>query len=363
MTFPSESSFPSLIARRTRYKLLEASYLAFNLSFLYNRLMKIENILVQWYLEHKRELPFRKNQDPYRVWISEIMAQQTQIDTLIPYYERWMNQYPTLDDLSVAEDDELYRLWEGLGYYSRVRNIKKAAIIIKNDFNNTFPTSKVKIESLPGIGDYTSSAIASICFNEKTAAIDGNVKRVMSRLFTLDENQDKKYFYSFVKTKIEEWMDHVEPTHLTQALMELGALICNKPAKCELCPLQSSCEAYKTQTVSEYPKPAKQLAKKEESIDIVLCINHQNKFALTLDHNDKLMNGYYRLPRLDQFNQIAASFDQSIKHVFSHKIWNINFYIAESNELNPNFIWVTKKESEALPIITVHRNFLKDKFI
>lgn len=325
--------------------------------------MQIEHKLVQWYLENKRELPFRKNQDPYRVWISEIMAQQTQIDTLIPYYERWMNQYPTLDDLSIAEDEDLYRLWEGLGYYSRVRNIKKAATMIKQDFNHTFPTSKVEIESLPGIGDYTSSAIASICFNEKTAAIDGNVKRVMSRLYTLDENLDKKHFYTFVKTKIEEWMNHVEPTHLTQALMELGALICNKPAKCEQCPLQSNCEAFKTQTVEDYPKPSKQLTKKEETIDIVLCMNQNNQFALTLDHNDKLMSGYYRLPRLDQFNQIDTIFDKSIKHVFSHKIWNVNFYISESNEKNPNFIWVTKKESETLPIITVHRNYLKEKFI
>ena len=325
--------------------------------------MQIEHKLVQWYLENKRELPFRKNQDPYRVWISEIMAQQTQIDTLIPYYERWMNQYPTLDDLSIAEDEDLYRLWEGLGYYSRVRNIKKAAIMINQDFNNTFPKSKSEIESLPGIGDYTSSAIASICFNEKVAAIDGNVKRVMSRLYTLDENSDKKYFYTFVKTQIEEWMHHVEPTHLTQALMELGALICNKPAKCELCPLQTYCEAFKTQTVGDYPKPTKQLTKKEENIDIVLCMNQNNQFALTLDHSDKLMNGYYRLPRLDQFNQIDIIFDKSIKHVFSHKIWNVNFYISETNEINPNFIWVTKKESETLPIITVHRNYLKEKFI
>lgn len=363
MTFPSESSFPSLIARRTRYKLLEASYLAFNLPFIYNNLMQIQHKLVQWYLENKRDLPFRINQDPYRVWISEIMAQQTQIDTLIPYYERWMNQYPTLEHLSLSEDEELYRLWEGLGYYSRVKNIKKAALIIKQDFNNVFPNTKEDIEKLPGIGDYTSSAIASICFNEKTAAIDGNVKRVMSRLYTLDENLDKKYFYTFVKSQIEKWMNSVEPTHLTQALMELGALICNKPAKCDICPLKSMCNAYITNTVNDYPKPAKQLSKKEETIDIVLCMNNQNQFALTLDHNDKLMSGYYRLPRLDQFNQIDLTFDKSVKHVFSHKIWNINFYVANINESSSDFIWVTKKESETLPIITVHRNYLKEKFI
>lgn len=326
-------------------------------------MQKIEQKLVHWYLEHKRDLPFRTNQDPYRVWISEIMAQQTQIDTLIPYYNRWMSIYPTLNDLVLSEDDDLYKLWEGLGYYSRVKNIKKASIILANDFKHQFPTSKKEIETLPGIGDYTSSAIASICFNEKTAAIDGNVKRVMSRLYCLDEFVDKKQFYNTVKSTIETWMEQVEPTHLTQALMELGALICNKPAKCEICPLQLNCMAYKTSTVNEYPKVTKQLDKKEETIDVVLCINSDNQFALTLTHNDKLMGGYYRLPRLDQFNELNSVYDKSVKHIFSHKIWNLNFYTCDINTTNNDFIWVTKKESEALPIITVHRNYLKEKFL
>jgi len=326
-------------------------------------MQNIEHKLVQWYLEHKRELPFRVNQDPYRVWISEIMAQQTQIDTLIPYYERWMRKYPTLNDLVTSEDDNLYKLWEGLGYYSRVRNIKKASILLANEFNLSFPTNKKDIESLPGIGDYTSSAIASICFNEKTAAIDGNVKRVISRLFCIEESNDKKLFYSFTKSTIESWMENVEPTHLTQALMELGALICNKPAKCELCPLNKECKAYLTDTVKLYPIANKQLVKKEEDINVLFIVNENNRFALTLDHNDKLMNGYYRLPRVDQIQNIETKFDKTIKHVFSHKIWNINFYIGRTNTSINDFIWVTKKESESLPIITAHRNYLKEKFL
>lgn len=326
-------------------------------------MQNIEHKLVQWYLEHKRELPFRVNQDPYRVWISEIMAQQTQIDTLIPYYERWMSKYPTLNDLVISEDDDLYKLWEGLGYYSRVRNIKKASILLANEFNLIFPTNKKDIETLPGIGDYTSSAIASICFNEKTAAIDGNVKRVISRLFCIEETDDKKLFYNFTKSTIESWMNNVEPTHLTQALMELGALICNKPAKCEICPLNKECKAYITDTVKLYPIANKQLVKKEENIDVLYIVNKENKFALTLEHNDKLMNGYYRLPRVDQIESVNITFDKTIKHVFSHKIWNINFYKSNTDTISENFIWVTKKESETLPIITAHRNYLKEKFL
>lgn len=326
-------------------------------------MQNIEHKLVQWYLEHKRELPFRVNQDPYRVWISEIMAQQTQIDTLIPYYERWMSKYPTLNDLVISEDDDLYKLWEGLGYYSRVRNIKKASILLANEFNLIFPTNKKDIETLPGIGDYTSSAIASICFNEKTAAIDGNVKRVISRLFCIEETDDKKLFNNFTKSTIESWMNNVEPTHLTQALMELGALICNKPAKCEICPLNKECKAYITDTVKLYPIANKQLVKKEENIDVLYIVNKENKFALTLEHNDKLMNGYYRLPRVDQIESVNITFDKTIKHVFSHKIWNINFYKSNTDTISNNFIWVTKKESETLPIITAHRNYLKEKFL
>ena len=157
--------------------------------------------LVHWYNSNKRDLPFRVNQDPYRVWISEIMAQQTQIDTLLPYYERWMNQYPSLNDLYIAEEEDLYRLWEGLGYYSRVRNIHKAALQIKVEHASIFPNTKESIQTLAGIGDYTAAAIASICFNEKQAAIDGNVKRVMSRLFLLDETSLKKDFNKQIKDK------------------------------------------------------------------------------------------------------------------------------------------------------------------
>jgi A/G-specific adenine glycosylase len=293
------------------------------------------------------------------------MAQQTQIDTLIPYYERWMHKYPTLNDLIISEDEELYKLWEGLGYYSRVKNIKKASLLLAKDFNQTFPTNKKDIETLPGIGDYTSSAIASICFNEKTAAIDGNVKRVMSRLFCMEESDDKKLFYNFTKLTIETWMEQVEPTHLTQALMELGALICNKPAKCETCPLNKDCKAYLTNTVKQYPLANKQLIKKEEDIDVLLIFNSDNKFALTLEHNDKLMNGYYRLPRVDQIELDFETLrlDQSANHVFSHKVWNINYYCGKTDETNKNIIWVTKKESESLPIITAHRNYLKEKFL
>ena len=316
--------------------------------------------LVRWYTQNKRSLPFRKNQDPYRVWISEIMAQQTQIDTLIPYYERWMQKYPSLDELMVAEEEELYHLWEGLGYYSRVKNIQKAALQIKHNYNALFPSTKAEIQTLAGIGDYTSAAIASICFYEKQAAIDGNVKRVMSRLFLWDETILKKDFYHQVKQTIESWMNDVNPGDLTQALMELGALVCTKQAKCQLCPLNNHCQAFQNAVVDDYPKAAKQLVKKTEQIDVILLINDQNQFALTSHHTDSLMQGYYRLPMLTQCNVTDIKKDITLKHVFSHKVWEVSFHTAYTNEAH-DFKWLSYAESQTLPIITLHRKWLKQK--
>ena len=321
---------------------------------------KLHIDLVHWYNSNKRDLPFRVNQDPYRVWISEIMAQQTQIDTLIPYYERWMNQYPSLNDLYIAEEEDLYRLWEGLGYYSRVRNIHKAALQIKEKHASIFPNTKESIQTLAGIGDYTAAAIASICFNEKQAAIDGNVKRVMSRLFLLDETSLKKDFNKQIKDKIETWMDDVNPGDLTQALMELGALVCTKQAKCEQCPLKTHCLALQNDVVHAYPKAAKQLTKQTEQIDVVLLLNENNEFALSLNHTDSLMQGYYRLPTLSQVKNIEYEKDVTLKHVFSHKIWEVNFHIAKATQIE-GFKWVSYAESLKLPIITLHRKWLKQK--
>ena len=321
---------------------------------------KLHLDLVNWYSHNKRALTFRMNQDPYRVWISEIMAQQTQIDTLIPYYNRWMEHYPRLSDLFDAEEENLYRLWEGLGYYSRVRNILKAAHQIKNEYQGVFPNAKESIQQLSGIGDYTASAIASICFNEKRAAIDGNVKRVMSRLFLLDETELKKEFILIIKQKIETWMEDVNPGDLTQGLMELGALVCTKQAKCDRCPLQATCLAKQNDVVNDYPKSAKQLVKQSEHIDVILMINQNGLFALTQEHSDALMQGYYRLPTLSQAHITEYKKDARLRHVFSHKVWEVDFHIAETNNSQP-FKWVTYHDSLQLPIITLHRKWLKQK--
>lgn len=325
--------------------------------------MSIELKLTQWYKQSHRTLPFRLNQDPYRVWISEIMAQQTQIDTLIPYYERWMHEYPTLESLSHAPLEALLKRWEGLGYYSRVQNIHAAAHILQIKYQGYFPTALDDIRALPGIGPYTASAIASICFETKTAAIDGNVKRVMSRLFRWDESLLKTEFTQKITQTIETWMQSQQPSVLTQALMELGALVCNKQAKCELCPLSDDCQAFQTQQVHLYPYVKAKMAKKTEQIDVVLLINSQGEMALTLNHSDELMKGYYRLPTLHQLSSVSLNLkkESQLTHVFTHKVWEVTFYSSQTDQAVANVIWVKPSAINELPIITLHRKFLQSK--
>lgn len=324
---------------------------------------KIAKDLVAWYKIHQRPLPFRENKDPYRVWISEIMAQQTQIDTLLPYYHRWMKEFPTLKALSFADEENLLKAWEGLGYYSRVRNIQRCAKEIIENHQGIFPTQLFDIQNLSGIGPYTASAIASICFETKTAAIDGNVKRVMSRLFRYDESSLKKVFIEKITQTIETWMNDVSPNELTQALMELGALVCTKQAKCSECPISIHCEAYKTQEVHLYPSVKKKTAKKSENLDVVYLINDHQELALTLTHQDALMKGYYRLPLISQCTLYLDSLkkDTELIHVFTHKIWNVSFYTASTTQTQDDFIWVALDQVKTLPLITLHRNYLESK--
>lgn len=321
----------------------------------------IEKALESWYIQYHRPLVFRQNREPYRIWISEIMAQQTQIDTLIPYYIKWMDIFKSIEEVANANETDLLKTWEGLGYYSRVRNIQKAAKQIQSDFNHEFPKNREEIIKLSGVGPYTASAIASICFDEKCAAIDGNVKRVFARLFMLDS--EAKEFMGTIESKIVEMMENVKPHILTQAIMELGALICNKQAKCEICPLNKHCLAYTHNQVQNYPTVKAKLKQNIEHKSVVLLINSNQEIAFTLAHKDSLMKGYYRLPEISQtqLDLNTLKKDMSLTHTFSHKIWEVDFYQLEVNEEHPQLEWFSKDKIKEIPVITLHRKYLDFK--
>lgn len=201
--------------------------------------------LINWYAQNHRPLEFRLKKDPYEIWISEIMAQQTRIEAMLPYYKRWIKELPNIHSVANCDDEKLTKLWQGLGYYSRCKNIKKCAVECVEKYSGKLPYTKEELLKLPGIGPYTAGAIASIAYGQRVSAVDGNVIRVFSRIYDIHEDVTK----TSVKKKIEELVDESLPSkedisYYNQALMELGALVCiPKNPRCELCPIQKYCDA------------------------------------------------------------------------------------------------------------------------
>ena len=218
----------------------------------------IRRKLLAWYDKSKRNLPWRRTKDPYCIWVSEVMLQQTQVKTVLPYYERWINALPTIEKLAGASERKVLKLWEGLGYYSRARNLKKAAIIIVKEMNGIIPNNIEDLKILPGIGRYTAGAIASIAFGLKAPVLDGNVKRVISRLFCMNENGTTSASENRLWQKAETLLSTERPGDFNQALMDLGAVVCMaKSPICLRCPLSANCEASLKSDPEKWP-PAKQ---------------------------------------------------------------------------------------------------------
>ncbi len=220
------------------------------------KLKKLQVALLKWYGLAKREMPWRKTRDPYLIWISEIMLQQTQVKTVIPYFERWASEFPTIQALAEAPESKVLKLWEGLGYYSRARNLRKAAQLVVDQFNCKVPNTLKEIMTLPGIGRYTAGAILSIAYEKKTPVLDGNVKRILSRLFRLNENGASKASQEILWKSAEEILPKKKIGDFNQALMELGATVClpSKPG-CLFCPLKNCCQAKINGEQHLYPPP------------------------------------------------------------------------------------------------------------
>lgn len=313
-----------------------------------------------WYHEHKRELPFRSQKDPYKIWVSEIMAQQTQIATMIPYYDRWIQRYPNVESLAKAEIDEVLKMWEGLGYYRRARNLHAGAQFVMEHYQGKLPADKKELMKIPGIGDYTSSAIASIAFSLPEIAIDGNVKRVMARYLNYTENVNTrschKYFEAFLKEEL--LLNGADPSDFTQALMELGALVCTPSnTTCEGCPFKEMCACYRGECVGTIPfiPKAKPVPIYEKS---VIIFTKDDKILISDDHEDGLMEGLLRLPQIDGVMDLNPVL--TLKHKFSHLQWNISVFIVENiQDVNQNWYFVPLEELKNLAIITAHKKILK----
>jgi A/G-specific adenine glycosylase len=219
---------------------------------------RIRQALMDWYANNQRRMPWRETRDPYRIWLSEVMLQQTQVQTVIPYYHRFLKRFPTIQDLARGDLQEVLKMWEGLGYYARARNFHRAAGVVTDEFNGRIPDRWESFIKLPGVGEYTASAVQSLAFGHPHAVVDGNVKRVLARLYLIAEPVNKPAVYKQLKALATRLMDRKRPGTFNQAIMELGALVC-KPAnpECGRCPVRRDCRSFLENRVNEFPKREK----------------------------------------------------------------------------------------------------------
>ena len=341
-----------------------------------NILSLLPSALLPWYRENRRDLPWRRSKEPYHVWLSEIMLQQTRVEAVKGYYARFLAELPTIADLANCDDDKLHKLWEGLGYYSRVRNLKKAAIQIMDIHGGSFPRDHAAVRALPGIGDYTAGAICSICFDLPTPAVDGNVLRLVARL-----TEDATPIDLPARKKaVQQALEAVYPADagdFTQALMELGATLCgpNWKPRCVECPCRCFCRGALHGTAEALPVklPKKGKRVEEKTVFILSC---GNTYALRKRPDTGLLAGLWEFPHvpgiLSTEEAIAAAEAMGLRirniqkqvsrsHIFTHIRWEMQGIYLETAEQGGDFVWLTAEEIQtqaALP--TAFRQFWEE---
>jgi len=338
-------------------------------------LRQIPALILPWYRVNARELPWRRDQDPYRVWLSEIMLQQTRVEAVRGYYTRFLAALPTIQDLAQVDEDRLLKLWEGLGYYNRAKNLKRAAQVITSDYGGVFPRTHREILALPGIGPYTAGAIGSICFGLPYPAVDGNVLRVYARLTATADCVDLPVVRTQITDDLTPLYHDTEPGALNQAIMELGATVClpNGAPLCESCPLAPLCRAQAAGTQLSYPVRAKKKARRMEE-KTVFILTSVESLAVEKRDDTGLLGGLWALPnvsgQLDEDAALALAASWGVepleltrssrkKHIFTHVEWHMVGYYIQCRTQSPRFVWAdedTRSDRVALP--TAFRQFL-----
>ena len=363
------------------------------------KIASFRRTLLAWYDNEKRDLPWRRTKNPYHIWVSEIMLQQTQVVTVIPYYERFLAWFPTVDALAKAPEEKLLKAWEGLGYYSRVRNMQKAAQEIMDDFNGEFPSTYDDILSLKGIGPYTAGAIASIAFDLPEPAVDGNVMRVMARLFEVNydigDPKNRKIFQAIMEVLI----DPERPGDFNQALMDLGTDIESaKNPRPDESPIRFFSAAYLHGTYDKYPIKLPKKKPKPLQIQAFIIRNSKGDFLLEKNTDGRLLGGFWSFPimetdfigqQLDLFetdnakNTLKTTSQKTlfkedyqlnptwtnktfnhVKHTFSHQKWTIELIegSVNSNEFTKDkeLRWVAQDQLSTYPMATPQKKMLKE---
>ena len=345
--------------------------------------MRVADILLAWYNGCKRDLPWSKDKDPNKIWVSEVMLQQTRVEAVKPYFERWIERFPTLQSLAAAEEEEVVRYWQGLGYYSRARNLLKGVREVSQSYGGQVPETKEEITSLSGVGDYTAGAILSIAYNRKEAAIDGNVLRVFSRLYCIEEDVSTLGAKKIIRELVNKEMPEDDPGDFNQALMDLGATICiPKTPRCALCPLEEHCCAKAKGLEGQLPVKKKKIPPKDVRL-LAGVIRQGDSFLLHQRPNKGLLAGMWEFPTVEiktaeddmsTFRRmLLEETGQEIElerlllqciHTFSHRQWDISFYycIVRSGSRIPDgrqYQWVNRQEWPQLSFAGPHRKMEK----
>ena len=347
-----------------------------------NSAPKFTKNLIIWYLENKRSLPWRHTSDPYKVWLSEIILQQTRVSQGLPYYKRFVSRFPTVFDLAKASEEEVLKLWQGLGYYSRARNLHATAKMVVDTYKGKFPDTYNELLKLKGVGDYTASAIASICFEEPTAVVDGNVFRVLSRVYGIETPINTTTGFKEYKALAQELIDESDPGTFNQALMEFGAKFCvpSNP-DCESCIFQNQCYAYAKGMVKELPLKLNKTKIRTRYFNYLVILDKNGSTLIMKREGKGIWRNLYEFPLIEsnsaiskaklksqseykkwseQFNldSIYPFNDELIQHKLSHQHLKIRFWIAELNRTEESFIDTQELLGQPVPIVIA--NFISN---
>lgn len=306
-----------------------------------------QNDLITWFRREKRDLPWRKDRDPYKVWVSEVMLQQTRVDTVIPYFHRFLEWFPTLETLASAEEEKVLKAWEGLGYYSRVRNLQSAVKEVCEKYNGVIPNTQKEISSLKGVGPYTAGAILSIAYGIPEPAVDGNVMRVLSRILLIEEDISKATTRKIFEHAVKMAISQEDPASFNQALMELGALICTPTSpSCLLCPVREHCQGFQEGVHDKLPIKTKKIKQKQVHIAAFFLRDVEERVLIHKRSSQGLLANLWEFPNVEiefpiqrEKKQLSGVFQDSlgfkiesikrlgkIEHIFSHLIWEIDAY-------------------------------------
>jgi len=331
-------------------------------------------LLKEWFLYNRRELPWREEPTPYRVWISEVMLQQTQVAVVIPYFEKWMNLFPSVEALATAPLEQVLKCWEGLGYYSRARHLHQAARFLVGAFDGKIPANKEELSKIKGIGLYTQAAIRSFAFKQKAAAVDGNVLRVLSRFLAFEEIICETKAQKFLRKYAESILPDDEPWVISEALIELGATVCSKKAHCSLCPLKKECLAFRHHLQDSLPKRKKRTKPifLSRHVAVIAC---EGAYLIQKGVEGRVMADLYEFPYLESeglsAQEITLAFEKKLgiplcyiqslesqKHTFTRYRVQLFPHQLKANSLAGEHLWKTLMEMRGMPFSSGHRRIL-----